>query len=140
MSTNEREARKKLPVDAMPYMNQSPYTDQPAIYSRKSKQQSFLVAQKFITFKTLLKLQDMKHEHLFQFVGNTSLSNLISTKYYVSYQVPLQPLRMRSVHEGQRFQGACSNQKGKCHLFHQMLWFQMYKCRCMHSDTNCIKV
>jgi len=41
------------------------------------------VAQKFITFKILLKLQDIKHEHLFQFVGTTSLSNVISTKYYV---------------------------------------------------------
>ena len=26
MSTNHREGRKKLPVDAMPYMNQSPYS------------------------------------------------------------------------------------------------------------------
>ena len=59
----------------MPYMNQSPYTDQRAIYSRKSKQQSFLVAQKFITFKTLLKLQDIKHEHLFQFVGNITFKS-----------------------------------------------------------------
>ena len=46
-------------VDAMPYMNQSPYTAPFALSGREKIKQRIFAAQKFITIKTVPKLQDI---------------------------------------------------------------------------------
>ena len=80
VATNHRGVRKKLPVDAMPYMYQSPYTEQSALSGRENINHAFWA-------QSLLQSKHCLNCRIFNMNTNFSMLAMQPNHFHMLFQI-----------------------------------------------------